>query len=452
MTRNKQTAGKKHYKIGLTAAMAVVVANMVGTGVFTSLGFQVTDITDGFSLLLLWALGGVLALFGAFTYGELGAALPRNGGEYNFLTRIYHPLPGFLAGWVSIFIGFAAPIAAAALAMGDYSLGMLGIDSGESVQEKTIATIVVLLIGGVHLMHLKAISGFQTLFTLFKLILIAGLIVAGFVLTDDPQISFAPVKDSFQNIGSMPFAASLVWVMLAYSGWNAASYIVDDLRKPGKDLPRSLFIGTALVILLYVLLNAVFLYAAPISELAMKKDVGHVAARFIFGNAGGAVVSGLISFALISTISSMTWAGPRVSAAIGADMRLFGFLSHRNRYGIPHKAVIFQLILIVPMIWLVSFENLIEFTSVLLSIFSFLAVLGVFVLRVREPQLKRPYKAWGYPFTPAVFLLITGWMIVYFLRMKPEILIAILITLLAGTVFWFISTQLTKKLSDKTGK
>ncbi|MFO7880569.1 MAG: APC family permease [Bacteroidota bacterium] len=450
MTRSKQTAGKKHYKIGLTAAMAVVVANMVGTGVFTSLGFQVTDITDGFSLLLLWALGGVLALFGAFAYGELGAALPRNGGEYNFLTRIYHPLPGFLAGWVSIFIGFAAPIAAAALAMGDYSLGMLGIDTVDPVQEKTIATVVVLLIGGVHLMHLKAISGFQTFFTLFKLILIAALIVAGFVLTDDPQISFAPVKSSFQNIGSMPFAASLVWVMLAYSGWNAAAYIVDDLRKPGKDLPRSLFIGTALVILLYVLLNAVFLYAAPISELAMKKDVGHVAARYIFGYAGGAVVSGLISFALISTISSMTWAGPRVSAAIGEDMRLFGFLSHRNRHGIPHKAVIFQLILIVPMIWLVSFENLIEFTSVLLSIFSFMAVLGVFVLRHKEPRIHRPYKAWGYPVTPAVYLLITGWMIVYFLRMKPQILIAILITLLAGTLFWLISRHITKKISDKS--
>jgi len=175
--------------------------------------------------------------------------------------------------------------------------------------------------------------------------------------------------------------------------------------------------------------------------------------RFIFGNAGGAVVSGLISFALISTISSMTWAGPRVSAAIGEDnKRIFGFLSHRNKHGIPHKAVIFQLILIVPMIWLVSFENLIEFTSVLLSLFSFMAVLGVFILRIREPQLKRPYKAWGYPVTPAVFLLITGWMIVYFLRMKPEILVAILITLLAGTVFWLISRHLNKKLSNRAGK
>ncbi|MGM0650562.1 MAG: APC family permease [Bacteroidota bacterium] len=439
---------QKKQKIGLTAAMSVVIANMIGTGVFTSLGFQVTNITDGFSLLVLWALGGILALFGAFSYGELGATLPRSGGEYNFLTRIYHPLPGFLAGWVSITIGFAAPIAAASLALADYSLGMLGIVQASELTSKLIAGAMVLLIGIVHLSNIRAIGRFQTFFTFFKLILIVALIIAGFFLVDTQQISFMPKAGSLNNMVSMPFAAGLVWVMLAYSGWNAAAYIVEDIRKPGKNLPRSLFIGTLIVMMLYVLLNAVFLYATPISELAGKKDIGHVAARYIFGQAGSAVASGMIAFALISTISSMIWAAPRVSAAIGEDMRIFRFLSKKNRHGIPYKAVIFQIILIFPMIWFVSFENLIEFTSVLLSMFSFMAVLGVFILRWKKPQLKRPYKAWGYPVTPAIFLIITGWMIIYFLMLKPQILLAILASLAGGSLFYFISRRLTHRFRN----
>lgn len=439
----------KIYKIGLSTAIAVVIANMVGTGVFTSLGYQVIDLKHGFTILLLWAVGGVLALFGSFAYGELGASLPRNGGEYNFLSRIYHPLPGFLAGWVSVMIGFAAPIAAASLALGDYSIGMIGGDDPTGMKEKMIAIIIAIVISGIHLQNLKAVSRFQKFFTIFKILLIIVLIILGFTMVDTPQISFAPTKESFNDVFTMAFAGSLVWVMLAYSGWNAAAYIVGDLKKPGKNLPRSLFIGTAIVAVLYILLNAMFLYVAPISDLAFQKDVGNVAAQHIFGQVGVAVVCGLIAFALISSISSMIWAGPRVSSTIGEDMRAFKFLSKKNKNGVPHIAILFQLGLIIPMILFVSFGDLIEFTSVLLSIFTFMTVLGVFVLRIKEPNLKRPYKAWGYPVTPIIYLLITGWMIVYFLKMKPQILLAILITLIVGTLIYYVSKRFDRKLNEK---
>lgn len=435
------------YKIGLSTAIAVVIANMVGTGVFTSLGYQVIDLKHGFTIIMLWAIGGMLALFGSFAYGELGASLPRNGGEYNFLSRIYHPFLGFLAGWVSIMIGFAAPIAAASLAMGDYSIGMLGGEDPNQIKEKIIAVGISIIISAIHLQNLRAISRFQKFFTVFKIILIIVLIILGFSLTDGSQISFAPTKQSINDMFTMAFAGSLVWVMLAYSGWNAAAYIVDDMKNPGKNLPKSLFIGTALVAVLYVLLNMMFLYVAPISDLISQKDVGNVAAQNVFGHTGVAIVSGLIAFALISAISSMIWAGPRVSAAIGEDMRLFKFLNTRNRNKVPSQAILFQLGLIIPMILFVSFSDLIEFTSVLLSIFSFLTVLGVFVLRVREPKLKRPYKAWGYPITPAIYLILTGWMIIFFLKMKPNILFAILLTLIAGGITYYISILLNKRLN-----
>lgn len=441
---NKQNV----YKIGLSTAIAVVVANMVGTGVFTSLGYQVIDLKHGFTILMLWAVGGMLALFGSFAYGELGASLPRNGGEYNFLSKIYHPLIGFLAGWVSIMIGFAAPIAAAALAMGDYAIGVLGEDAANPWTEKLIAIGVSLAISLIHLQNLKAVSRFQKFFTLFKIVLIVVLIVLGFVLADGgSQISFAPTKQSVNDMFSMAFAGSLVWVMLAYSGWNAAAYIVDDMKKPGRNLPRSLLIGTAAVAVLYVLLNMMFLYVAPINDLVLQKDVGNVAAQHIFGSTGAAIVSGLIAFALISAISSMIWAGPRVSSTIGEDLRVFSFLNKRNKNQVPHIAIFFQLGLIIPMIIFVPFGDLIEFTSVLLSIFSFLAVLGVFVLRVKQPNLERPYKAWGYPVTPLIYLILTGWMIVFFLKMKPSILLAILLTLVVGSGMYFLSKYFDKRKS-----
>lgn len=425
-------------KIGLTTAIAVVVANMVGTGVFTSLGFQVIDLKDGFTLLLLWGVGGMLALFGSFSYGELGASLPRNGGEYNFLSKIYHPLVGFQAGWVSIMIGFAAPIAAASLALGDYTLGIFGTSNPSPWVEKGIAILVVLGVSLIHLQNLNAVSRFQKWFTAFKIVLIVVLIILGFALSDGSQISFAPSKQSFKDMFTMAFAGSLVWVMLAYSGWNAAAYIVDDMKNPSKNLPKSLLIGTVVVSVLYILLNMMFLYVAPINDLMFQKDVGNVAAQHIFGNAGAAAVSGLIAFALISAISSMIWAGPRVSAAIGEDMSVFRFLNRRNKNNVPHIGIFFQLILIIPMILFVPFGSLIEFTSVLLSIFSFLAVLGVFVLRIRQPELKRPYRAWGYPITPAIYLIITGWMIIYFLKMKPINLYFIFLTIAVGVLFYFL--------------
>lgn len=441
---NKQNV----YKIGLSTAIAVVVANMVGTGVFTSLGYQVIDLKHGFTILMLWAVGGMLALFGSFAYGELGASLPRNGGEYNFLSKIYHPLIGFLAGWVSIMIGFAAPIAAAALAMGDYAIGMLGEEAANPWTEKSIAIGVSLAISLIHLQNLKAVSRFQKFFTLFKIVLIVVLIILGFVLADGgSQISFAPTKQSINDMFSMAFAGSLVWVMLAYSGWNAAAYIVDDMKNPGRNLPRSLLIGTAAVAVLYVLLNMMFLYVTPISDLVLQKDVGNVAAQHIFGSTGAAIVSGLIAFALISAISSMIWAGPRVSSTIGEDLRVFSFLNMRNKNQVPHIAIFFQLGLIIPMIIFVPFGDLIEFTSVLLSIFSFLAVLGVFVLRFKQPNLKRPYKAWGYPVTPLIYLILTGWMIVFFLKMKPSILLAILLTLVVGSGMYFLSKYFDKRKS-----
>ncbi|HEY7552382.1 MAG TPA: amino acid permease, partial [Hyphomicrobiaceae bacterium] len=222
-------------RVSAVTAAAIAVADMIGIGVFTSLGFQVRGLPSAFSLLMLWIVGGVTALCGALSYAELAAALPRSGGEYNFLSRIYHPAVGFLAGWISATVGFAAPIALAAMAFGTYFEGAVP-GSPPLLLGLALAWIVSL----VHLTGVRQSGLFQNVSTAIKVVLIAGFIVAGFAVGTPQPISFAPSAQDVGYILSAPFAISLVFVMYSYSGWNAATYIINEVRDPERSLPRSL--------------------------------------------------------------------------------------------------------------------------------------------------------------------------------------------------------------------
>jgi APA family basic amino acid/polyamine antiporter len=437
-------------KITLFTATAIVAANMIGTGVFTSLGFQVFDIQTGFSLISLWIIGGIAALCGALSYGELSAAMPRSGGEYHLLSRIYHPSVGFLSGWISVAVGFTAPIAAAAMAMGKYFSRVL-IDSSVISMDSLLLTkimtaiIAVTLVSIVHLFNVKFVSKFQIVFTVLKISLILGLVIFGFVLATGQPISFLPVSTDFKTIFSSPFAVSLVFVMYAYSGWNAAVYIASDIKNPGRNLPLSLVWGTVIVVLLYVPVNAVFLYAAPISEMMGQEDVGYIAANHIFGATGGTIMGVLISIGLISAISSMIWAGPRVTQVMGEDVKILKFLSIKNKNGVPHVSLLLQYVVVVILILTSSFETIIKYIGVMLSLSSFLTVFGVFLLRYRQPNLERPYKTWGYPVTPIIFLLVTGWMMFFVIKSEPSITIACIATIFVGLILFYINKRVEEK-------
>ena len=266
----------------VSTATAIVIADMIGVGVFTSLGFQVKDITSGFSLLLLWVVGGIAALCGALCYGELGAMFPRSSGEYNFLARSYHPAFGFLAGWVSATVGFAAPIALAAMAFGEYFKAIV-----PGIPPLVPGLAVSWLVALIHLRGIRESSAFQNIWTVLKLVLIIGFLIAGFVFGSAQTISFVPSKTDLPQVVSAPFAISLVFVMYSYSGWNAAAYIVGEIREPYRSLPRALFTGTLIVAILYVGLNAVFLYTTPIDQMVGQIDVAVIAGRHIFGDWGG---------------------------------------------------------------------------------------------------------------------------------------------------------------------
>ena len=399
--------------VGFLTASSIVVANIIGTGIFTSLGFQLADIQSGFPLLMLWVIGGIAALCGALCYGELSATLPRSGGEYHFLSEIYHPALGFMAGFVSATVGFAAPIALAAMAFGKYFVGVFGVGS-----PVLLSFVVVWLVTAFHLGNLQVGSVFQNLSTLVKLLLIGALIGAGFFVHPKQPISFLPTRGDAMSIFGAPFAVALVYVMYSYSGWNAAAYITGEIKQPEKNVPRSLLAGTGVVIVLYVLLNAIFLATTPVQELKGQLEVALIAGKHIFGANGGRVAGAVICLGLISAISSMTWIGPRVSMSMGEDHWLLRLLGRKNPHGIPTNAIVLQLLIVNVLLLTRSFESVVQYTQFSLLLCSLFAVLGVMVLRARRPQIARPYRVWAYPLPPIIFSVITIWMMVYLLRWK----------------------------------
>ncbi len=388
---------------------------MIGTGVFTSLGFQLVDIRSGFVLLMLWVVGGITAVCGALTYAELGAAIPRSGGEYVFLSRIYHPAAGFVSGWVSATIGFAAPTALAAITFGTYLSSVF-----PALSPTWLAAGLVLLISVVHGSSRRSSSRFQRFFTTLKVALILAFCAAGLALVREPQIvELSPTAASSSRLFSGAFAVSLIFVSYAYSGWNAATYLTSELENPQKTLPRALAGGTLLVMLLYVGLNYVFLYAAPAEELVGQLEVGYIAAGHIFGPRGADVMGITLALLLVSTVSAMVLAGPRVLHAIGEDYETFGFLRRTNARGVPAVAVFTQAAMSLLFILTGSFETILVFSGFTMGLNTLLAATGIFVLRRREPDLPRPYRTLGYPVTPIVFLLITGWTLTYILIDRP---------------------------------
>lgn len=394
--------------ISLITATAVVVANMIGTGVFTSLGFQVGDLPSGFTILILWLVGGVCAFCGAVCYGELAAALPRSGGEYHFLSRIFHPAVGFLSGWLSVTVGFAAPIALAAMAFGKYFSTIFPHAPATTWSLVMVWCITLVHVGGVHVA-----ARFQNLATWLKVTLIGVFIGAGYWLATGQPVRFAPAEEDWGLITSKPFAVSLVYVMYSYAGWNAATYIVGEIREPQRNVPRAIAVGTLLVTVLYLALNAVFLHAAPMSDLAGKLDVGHVAAEHIFGVTGGKIMSGLICLGLASSISAMTWLGPRVLRTMGEDMRILKPLAACDERGVPVTGLFVQLAIVITLLLTASFNSVLTAVQFSIQLGSFVTVLGLFVLRRTQPELPRPYRCWGYPLTPLLFLGISLWMMTF---------------------------------------
>jgi len=433
-------------KIGLGSALLLVVANMIGSGIFTTTGFLVGDPETGPVLtesviLVAWLIGGLVALSGALCYGELASRLPHSGGEYYYLSRIYHPIMGFLSGWVSLIVGFSAPIAANALIFGQYLEVLSGGEGGASWLSKAFGMGLLILLTFVHSLEIQRGAVLQNIFTLLKVVLIVGLIIAGLLVGGKAVRSFnlLPQGEEIDLLSSGLFAVALVLVFFAYSGWNAAAYITGEIKNPQRNVPRALVLGTVLVTTLYLLLNYVYLKMAAPTELAGRAEFGDLIARRIFGEALGGGLSGLIAFALISSTSSMIMAGPRVTAAIGRDFPFFKALGRQNKRNAPVTALLVQLVVSFALVLYGDIFQILSYIGLTLSLFAFLTVLGLYVMRAKQGRPTTGYRVPGYPVTPAIFLALVAWLMVWSIQSNSAAPIASGITLGIGVVLYLIS-------------
>jgi APA family basic amino acid/polyamine antiporter len=381
--------------IGLTSAAALVVASMVGAGVFTTSGLALQDLGERWAVLLAWGVGGLLAVCGALSYGAFAVRMPISGGEYTFLSRTVHPLAGFLAGWLSLLAGFTAPIAASALGLQAYLAESVGL----TTRPQWIGTAAIL---GATLMHgLRVEAGLvlQNFVVAVKIVLIVGFVAAGIVLAPD----LAPAAPHAEHVPLGAFAVTVVWVSFSYSGWNAAVYVASEVRDPERNLWRALVLATALVTMLYLALNAVFLYSTDPADLAGKIDVGAVAAEALGGPLLRRAVTALVALALFTSISSMVMAGPRVYARMAED----GLLPRVLVAGgdTPRAAVLVQAALAILVVWTSGLADLLSYIGFTLGLSSAATIAALVALRRREGPERVPIP--GYPWVPATFIATT---------------------------------------------
>lgn len=442
----------KSIKIGAGSASTFVIANMIGTGVFTSLGFQLLTTANPISIAIIWLIGGIVALCGAFVYSELGSAMPRSGGEYHYLGQIYHPAIGFLSGWTSLIVGFSAPIALASMALSEYVCNIY-----PSIDPTIFAMLMLTLITTFHAFNVKVGTQIQSVLTVFKILVILVFIIAGLLVAPDGASNYASVGNfSISDCFTPAFAVSLIWVYYAYSGWNAAAYIANDIENPKKNIPLALLGSTIFTIILYLGLNLIFLRTTPISEMMGEVEIGLISARHIFGPEGGEVMGLLIALMLVSSISSMVFVGPRVGVTMGEDHKILTFLTKTNKNNCPNVAIWAQWALSSVMVVTGAFRQITQYTSVVLSLCALLTVLGVFVHRRRFPKAERPYRTFLYPLPPIIFGIIISWSIVYTLYedirltfvTHEQTLPWTFILSVATLVFGFIMFLISKKISN----
>ncbi|RZB33109.1 MAG: basic amino acid/polyamine antiporter, APA family [Desulfobacteraceae bacterium Eth-SRB2] len=430
--KNRLNNNELKREIGFFSATILVVANMIGTGIFTTSGFIMEELGNPQTMLLCWFTGGIFALCGALCYGELGAIFPRAGGEYVFLRESCGKGMAFLSGWISLIVGFSAPIAAAAIAFATYCFRAL---PGSPISEFTVpflgvniltispitilAASVIIIFSLIHYHSLWLGASVQNGLTIFKIGLIVVFVVAGLWLGRGSIDHFSGGPDMSSLLQSK-FPVSLIFVTFAYSGWNAAAYLGGEIKRPSRNIPLALFTGTFLVMCLYLLLNVVYIYALHTKEMSGVLEVGAKSAISLFGDNIGKYFSGAIAIGLLSVLSAMIMTGPRVYYAMAKDGVFFELFGNINKvHRTPAYAIFLQAAIAIVMVVTASFDKLLIYIGFTLALFATLTVAGMILLRITQPALKRDYKTFGYPVTPFLFILGNLWIIYFSIRSRP---------------------------------
>ena len=438
-------------RLGLLPLSSIVVANMIGAGIFTTSGLLMSDLRDPVVMVALWVVGGFIALCGALSYGRLGTAMPEAGGEYIFLSKLYHPALGFLSGWTSFVVGFSAPIAASSIGFSEYLIRAFpgffewsGLHPDSALPRQSLAILVILVFTLIHMRGIELGARIQNYLTAMKVGLIVLLIGAGFAFGSGDFGHFA-VKEpfSFDYGGWTTLGLALMWIMFAYSGWNASTYIGSEILDPERHLARSLLMGTGVVAVLYVGLNIMFVYAMSPSEMSGVISVGGKAMGALFGPSVESIASVLISFALFSSLSAFIILGPRVYYAMARDGFFFRSVSHVHpRFKVPTRSIALQGGIAIVMVLSGTFDQILTFMGFSLGIFPLFAILGTFKLEYRSAGIQQwiTYRA------APVFYLVAGFCILFlaYLERPLESSVA-LFTVAAGLpIFYLFRKRMTQ--------
>lgn len=435
-------------KIGLFTATCIVVANIIGAGIFITPGIIAAQLPGSGWALVCWVFGGMIAVAGALCYAELATRMPEEGAEYVYLKRLYHPALGFLTGWTSFFVGFSAPVAASAMGFSEYFYAGLGghiadIDPVHLVVlKKTTAMAVILIFTFLHYVGIKTGSRVQNVLTVIKIAFVAGLAVTGLAASggDWSNITFHEAGSySWLGIGT-----AMMLVMFAYSGWNASAYIAGELKRPERTLPHSLVTGTLIVIGLYIAVNLFIFKVIPYADLQGAIAVGERAAVRTFGSWTGRGLGIMISVALLSSLSAYMLIGPRVYFAMARDRLFLPFAARVHpRFGVPGRSIVVQGAIAVVMVTVGSFEQLLVYLGFALGIFPWLAVAGIFIARRRHIGDSTAVRAWGYPVVPVFFLAATLFLMVVAYINRPAESSAAVVTVLAGVPCYYLWVRAT---------
>jgi len=474
--QSSSPTGRLVRQLGPATAGLVVVASMIGTGIFGNTGKIQADVGDPGFVMLLWFVGGIFALAGALCYAELAALMPHAGGEYVYIKNIFGRLWSFVSGWVSFLVGFAAPAAGAAILSAEYLAELfVSIDPasptavffGDPIYRKVYAGLLILVFSGVHIYGVESGSRIQNALTVIKLMIVGVFLAAGFAILGAelfssgglfaqgftaPESGMQPVPTSADTLAagsglasSLPswsaLAIGLLWVSYAYSGWNGATYLAEEIRNPERNLPRALALSTVFTMVLFLLLNALYFLAAPAEELAGKHTVAAIAALHLFGAEISVLFNAAFCLILLSSISAYVMIGPRVYFAMARDNLFFSYAKQVHpKFGTPVASIICQATLSLLYIFTGTYDSIMTFMGFGLLLFPLLAVIGLIVHRLRYPDADRPYRSPFFPALPIVFIVFSLFIMVGSFLQDPIYCFWALGIALAGIPVYFLWT------------
>jgi len=421
-------------QLGLFDSVMLISGDVIGVGIFVTTGFVAATFPSPGGVLLIWLLGGLLAMAGALSCAELSASLPYAGGDYIYIREAYGKVVGFLSGWSSFLVTFSGSIAAIAVALASFASSLfpvLGLDrllfsaqvGGHpiTVSAGTVFSIVaVLILSGIHYVGVRQGVWVQNVLTVLKIGSLLGIIIFGALVGKGSVEHFVPFFDVSKITGLSAFGAAFIPVIFAYAGWNAVIYLAGEVRDPEKNLPRALVWANSLVIVLYLAVNVIYIYGVPVTQMKGALRVSEVATTALFGTQTSAWITAIITVSVLGALNAVIMIGPRIYYAMAQDGVFFGALARVHpRFNTPSNAIILQALWSCVLILTGTFYTLFTYVSVIISLFSALTVGAVIVLRFKRPDLRRPYKTWGYPSMPIFFILVSLWIAWGSLVSKP---------------------------------